>query len=304
LTGAAIVAAGLGKRFGAVQAVRGLDLEVMHGEVVGFLGPNGAGKTTTIRMLLGFLSPSAGSCTVLGGTPGRNVSLRRHIGYLPGDLRIDPRMTGMDLFRWCGGLRGGTDERRVDELVDRLDLDPTRPFGTLSKGNRQKIGLIQALQHSPRVLILDEPMTGLDPLVQREFRLMIEEAVRDGAAVLLSSHVLPAVERVASRVAIIRNGSLVSISTVDELLDRTRRTLELRFAEPVAPGRFDGVDGVLAADYEGRTVQLSIDGPVGPALRAATDSGDLLRINNVGDDLEDLFLSLYDRGERATPMGA
>jgi ABC-2 type transport system ATP-binding protein len=293
LSCAAIGTRRLTKRFGALTAVSQLDLEVMPGEVMGFLGPNGAGKTTTIRVLLGFLNPSSGSCTVLGGSPARDVSLRRRIGYLPGDLKVDPALTGAELFAWFGHLRGGVDQRRLDELLERLDLDPGRPFGTLSKGNRQKVGLIQAFQHDPDVLILDEPTTGLDPLVQREFMRLLREATGRGAAVLFSSHILPAVERIASRIAIIRAGKLVTVSTVDELLDKARRHLELRFAEPVAHDMFSGIPGVVEAEVEGKIAQIAIDGPVGPALRAAIESADLVRVNNVGDDLEDLFISLY-----------
>ena len=290
----AITTSRLSKRFGTLTAVSELDLEVMPGEVVGFLGPNGAGKTTTIRMLLGFLNPSEGSCQVLGSSPSRDVSLRRRIGYLPGDLRVDPSMTGAELFSWFGKLRGGIDQRRADELVERLGLDPGRPFGALSKGNRQKVGLIQAFQHDPDVLILDEPTSGLDPLAQREFMRLVHEAVARDAAVLFSSHILPAVERIASRIAIIRTGKLVAVSTVDELLDRARRRLELRFSEPVSADIFKGVPGVVEVDVDGDTAQIVIDGAVGPALGAATGKASLLRINNVGDDLEDLFVSLYD----------
>ncbi len=291
---AAITTSKLTKRFGTLTAVSELDLDVMPGEVVGFLGPNGAGKTTTIRMLLGFLNPSSGSCRVLGSSPSRDVALRRRIGYLPGDLKVDPTMTGHELFDWFGTLRGGVDRRRVDELVERLGLDPGRPFGALSKGNRQKVGLVQAFQHDPDVLVLDEPTSGLDPLVQREFMRLVREAVARGTAVLFSSHILPAVERIASRIAIIRTGKLVAVSTVGELLDKARRRLELHFAEPVSTAIFDGVPGVVEVEVEGQIAQIVIDGPVGPALGAATEKATLLRINNVGDDLEDLFVSLYD----------
>ncbi|WP_406045879.1 ABC transporter ATP-binding protein [Micromonospora sp. NBC_00898] len=289
----AIVADGLTKRFGALTAVSELTLTVDPGQIMGFLGPNGAGKTTTIRMLLGFLKPTAGAATVLGAALAQAPRVRRRVGYLPGDLRVEPGMTGTELFAFFGRLRGGVRQGRVDELVQRLDLDPSRPFGTLSKGNRQKVGIVQALCHDPDVLILDEPTTGLDPLVQREFLTLVTEAAQDGAAVLFSSHVLPEVERMASRVAIIRAGGLVRVAAVDELLDHARRRLEFRFADPPQPGLFDGVPGVVDADYEGRLTTVTVDGPVGPALRAATEAGTVLRVNPIGDDLEDLFLSLY-----------
>ncbi len=296
----AIICDQLTKRFGALAAVSRLDLQVAPGQIVGFLGPNGAGKSTTMRMLIGALRPTSGRCSVLGGSLAPDVKQRGRIGYLPGDQRIDPTMTGHELFAWFGRLRGGANAARIDELAQRLHLDPSRPFGTLSKGNRQKIGIIQALQHDPDALILDEPTTGLDPLIQREFLSLVREAAERGAAVLFSSHVLPEVERIADRVAIIRSGQLVTESTVDELLDRVRRHLELRFAEPIPANVFAGVPGVLDAEVDGRAAILTIDGPVGPALRAAIDAGTLLRVNPAGDDLEDLFVSLYQREDQTT----
>jgi ABC-2 type transport system ATP-binding protein len=292
--GPAIALDGLAKRFGGLTAVSDLSLEVQRGEVVGFLGPNGAGKTTTIRMLMGFIRPTAGRAAVLGA-PAGHTAARRRIGYLPGDFRMDAGMTGRDLFRWFGELRGAYDPARVDALVDRLQLDANRPFGTLSKGNRQKIGLVQAFQHDPDLLILDEPTTSLDPLVQREFLDLVREAAGRGAAVLFSSHVLPEVERLADRLAIIRRGTLVAIGPVRDLLDRARHRLELRFARPVSQRLFEGVPGVARVEVHGDVAEISVDGPVGPALAAALRGPALLRVSSAGDDLEDLFLSLYDR---------
>ena len=280
----------LSKRFGRLTAVDGLSLEVHPGEVVAFLGPNGAGKTTTIRLLLGFLRPTAGRCQVLGGSLARQVGLRRRVGYLPGDLKVDPAMTGAQLFAWFGRLRGGHDAVRVAELCQRLDLDPSRRFGALSKGNRQKVGLVQAFQHDPDVLLLDEPTTGL---VQREFLRLLGEAAGRGAAVLFSSHVLPEVERAAHRIAIIRQGRLVTVATVDELLDRARHRLERHYAQPPPVGFLDQVPGVAVDEQDGRAAVITVDGPVGPALRAAAEAGGLQRVTSVGDDLEDLFVSLY-----------
>ncbi|HEY1487927.1 MAG TPA: ABC transporter ATP-binding protein, partial [Micromonosporaceae bacterium] len=210
-------------------------------------------------------------------------------------LRVDPELTGRDLFAWYGRLRGFHNQHRVDELCDRLDLDLTRSFGTLSKGNRQKVGIVQAFCHDPDLLILDEPTTGLDPLVQREFLGLVVEAAARGAAVLFSSHVLPEVERAATRIAIIRDGRLVTVATVDELLDHARRRLDLRYSRPVPATVFDRVPGVAHVDVDGPTVTITVDGPVGPAMRAAADAGTLLRVAPAGDDLEDLFVALYHR---------
>jgi beta-exotoxin I transport system ATP-binding protein len=297
----AIDARGLTKRFGKLTAVDDLTVQVAPGDVIGFLGPNGAGKTTTIRMLMGFLRPTAGAAAVLGA-PAGTVAVRARIGYLPSDLRVDPALTGQELFGYFGRLRGRHDQTRIDDLTERLGLDPTRPFGTLSKGNRQKVGIVQAFCHDPDVLILDEPTTGLDPLVQREFLTLVTHAAAHGAAVLFSSHVLPEVERVATRVAILRAGRLLTVETVDKLLDRARRRLELRYSDPVPAGAFDGVAGVADAELDGPTATLTIDGPVGPAMRAAADAGTLLRVTPAGDDLENLFVSLYQRQSASTPI--
>ena len=292
-TQAAIHIDGLTKRFGKLSAVTGLTLDVAHGEVVGFLGPNGAGKTTTIRMLMGFIRPAAGTSEVLGGSLAEDVQLRRRVGYLPGDFRIDPAMTGEELFSWFGRLRGGVVRSRVRELVTRLNLDPARPFHALSKGNRQKVGLVQAFMSDPDVLILDEPTTGLDPLMQREFLHLVSEAASRGAAILFSSHVLPEVERVANRVAIIREGRLVACGPVQDLLARARHRLELRFAGPVPPNLFSNIQGVSEVEIRGDSATIAVDGPLGPALEAALGGPSLLTVRPVGDDLEDLFVSIY-----------
>jgi ABC-2 type transport system ATP-binding protein len=290
----AIATKGLTKRFGKLTAVSELSIEVGPGEVVGFLGPNGAGKTTTIRLLMGFIRPTSGEATVLGGSAARDTEIRRRVGYLPGDFRIDPAMTGKELFSWFGELRQNYNRARIGELVERLHLDPTRAFGKLSKGNRQKIGLVQAFQHDPDVLILDEPTTGLDPLIQREFLDLVHEAADRGAAVLFSSHVLPEVERAAMKLAIIREGKLVTVSPVRELLDRARHRLELRFSAPITAELFKGVPGVVEAEVRGDTATIAVDGAAGPAMEAALRGPGLLRVRSAGDDLEDLFISLYD----------
>ena len=294
---ASIVTASLSKRFSHVKAVTDLSLEVRPGEIVGFLGPNGAGKTTTIRMLMGFLNPTAGHCRVLGGSLRDQPDLRRRVGYLPGDFRMDPTMSGLDLFRWFGRIRGGLNKEAVLGLTERLQLDPTRRFGALSKGNRQKVGIVQAFMNEPEVLILDEPTTGLDPLVQREFLNLVRESAGRGAAVFFSSHVLPEVERIASRVAIIRAGRLVTLSTVDQLLDHARHRLELRFANSVPHDLFANVPGVVDQEVDGKTVVLTLDGPAGPAMRVAAAGPDLLRVGSASDDLEDLFVKLYSDGQ-------
>ncbi len=294
---AAIDARHLVKRFGKLTAVNDLTLHVNRGEIVGFLGPNGAGKTTTIRMLMGFIRPSAGQALVLGGRLLDQPTLRHQVGYLPGDFRIDGGLTGWDLVHWFGSLRGGLDRRRVDELTERLHVDLHRKFSELSKGNRQKIGIVQAFMHDPSLLILDEPTSGLDPLIQRVFLELVTEGKQRGAAVFFSSHVLPEVSKVADRVAIIRHGRLVSVSTVDELLDKSRHRLELRYASAVNEDRFRGVPGVVGVEGSGRNLVITVDGPVGPAMKAASGVDGLLRVSSAGAELEEIFVSLYGEAD-------
>ena len=296
MPGAAIETSGLTKHFGAVRAVEGLDVEVRTGEVFGFLGPNGAGKTTTIRLLLDFLRPTSGSATVLGGS-GADLDVRRRIGYLPADLHLDPRHTGDEVFSFLGGLRGGVDRGRLQRLLERFDLDPTRPVGELSTGNRRKIGIVQAFAHGPDLLILDEPTSGLDPLLQHEFLTLVDESVAEGTTVFLSSHVLPEVERVASRVAILRAGRLVTVAGVGELRARARQRIELQLAEgaEVDGAAFRGVPGVIEETVRHGVVHLTVEGSVDAVIKAAARLP-VERITTRAADLEEVFLDYYRDG--------
>jgi ABC-2 type transport system ATP-binding protein len=287
----AIQAVALAKRFGSVQALRDLDLEVQPGEVFGYLGPNGAGKTTTIRLLLDFIRPTSGRIEVLGGS-GADPAVRRRIGYLPAELPVDRRWTAQDLIDFYGKLRDGVDAGWVKELLDRFDLDPHRRVGELSTGNRRKIGIIQAVIHRPELLVLDEPSSGLDPLLQYEFQLLIRELAGAGATVFLSSHVLPEVEALACRVAILRRGELVAVAGVEELRQQARQRIELRLARPADATWFAGVPGVVEAQADDTRIRLVVEGPVGPALQAAAGL-EVQRIVTHEADLEDVFLSYY-----------
>ena len=242
---AAIEASGLTKAFGVTVAVDRLDLRVEPGQVFGFLGPNGAGKTTTIRVLLDLHHPSSGSVRVLGFDSVRDsVAIHARCGYLPGDLELYPRMTGQHVLDWFARARGGIDTRLRDELVERFEVMLDRRIHELSKGNRQKIGLVLAFMHRPELLVLDEPTSGLDPLMQDEFHRLLRETTADGRTVFLSSHELDEVQRVADRVAIIKQGQLVVGDSVEALRRRAPQTIELRFKTPVAATVFDGLDGV------------------------------------------------------------
>jgi ABC-2 type transport system ATP-binding protein len=286
-----IGAVGLAKRFGTVEALRGLDLEVEQGEVFGYLGPNGAGKTTTIRLLLDFIRPTSGRVEVLGGS-GADLAVRRRIGYLPAELPIDPRWTARDLIDFYGRLRGGVDAGWVRELLGRFDLDPTRRVGELSTGNRRKVGIVQAVMHRPDLLVLDEPSSGLDPLLQYEFQRLVRELAGAGTTVFLSSHVLPEVEALAGRVAILRRGELVTVAGVEQLRQQARQRIELRLARPADAGLFAGVPGVVEAQADDTRIRLVVEGPMGPTLRAAAGL-EVQRIVTHEADLEDVFLSYY-----------
>lgn len=210
----AIRTRGLTKDYGGGHGVFALDLDIERGEIFGFLGPNGAGKSTTMRLLLDLVFPTSGSATLLDLDSRRqSLQIRRRVGFLPGDFALYPKLSGAAVLNYLAELRGGVDPRVRDELAERFDADLHRPVRELSTGNRQKLGLIQALMHEPELLILDEPIAGLDPLVQQSFHVLLGEVVAEGRTVFLSSHTLSEVERVAHRVAILREGRLVVVDS-------------------------------------------------------------------------------------------
>lgn len=290
---AAIRTRGLVKDYGRTRALHGLDLDVERGEVFGFLGPNGAGKSTTIRLLLDLLRPDAGTIRVLGEDPlTGGPALRARIGYLPGDLRFPAHLTADDYLLHLARLRGGRGAEAVGELADRLDLDLSRPLRALSKGNRQKVGLVQAFMHRPELLVLDEPTSGLDPLLQREFRLLVEESRSRGATVFLSSHVLGEVEEVAGRVAIIRSGVVVDVDDVDTLRHRAGQQVLLRFDGPVDAADFARLPEVTRLLVDGPTVTCLLHGEPDGLLQLAARHH-VRRWQAQDRDLEDLFLDFY-----------
>ncbi|WP_104181166.1 ABC transporter ATP-binding protein [Arthrobacter sp. B0490] len=233
----------LTKRYGTRTALDTVSLTVPPGSVVGVIGPNGAGKTTTMRLILGLIRPSGGSATVLGADPWRaGPGLRRRIGYLPGELRLDSRITGADLLEHFGRISGPVDGRFRSGLVDRLGLDPSRRVGTLSKGNKQKLGLVQAFMHRPELLVLDEPTSGLDPLVQREFLALVREAKAGGQAVFLSSHVISEVQHGADHVAVLREGHLVRSARVADLRDEAPRSVRLELDHALTEAQARALD--------------------------------------------------------------
>ncbi|WP_173079891.1 ABC transporter ATP-binding protein [Phytohabitans rumicis] len=289
----AIHAEDLTKFYGDRRGVEGLTLDVHAGQVLGFLGPNGAGKTTTIRLLLDFLRPTRGHATVLGLDPRRDKALlHRQIGYLPGELAFPGRDKAEDLLRFFAAARGGVAWNQVTTLADRLELDLSRSIRTMSKGNKQKVGLVQAFMHQPALLILDEPTSGLDPLMQQEFLAMVADARTDGQTVFMSSHVLAEVQQVADRVAIVRDGRLAAVERVESLGRRATRTVEIHFDDPVTGEEFASLPGVSDVVVSGPILRCTVDGRLSPLIKAAARH-EVIDLLSAEPDLEETFLSYY-----------
>lgn len=290
----AIKTEGLTKHYGEVRALEDLNLEVKRGEVFGFLGPNGAGKTTTIRTLLDLIRPTSGTATIVGlDSRADAVEIRNHIGYLPSDLSMYNNLTGNDMITYFANLRGGVDRGYVGNLAERLQADLSRKIGDYSSGSRQKVGLILAFMSHPEVIIMDEPSSGLDPLVQREFQTMMRDVAAEGRTVFLSSHTLSEVQRVADRVGIIRGGHLIDVEFVDDLRSKAVRKVELQFTGPVEAAIFAGVPGVRDVSVASHHAVLSFDGSMDALLGVATDHYTLVDINTQEADLEEIFLEYY-----------
>jgi ABC-2 type transport system ATP-binding protein len=298
----AIRAVGLGKRYGAVRALSGLDLEVVPGEVLGYLGPNGSGKTTTIRLLLGLARPTTGSSEIFGIDSQRApVRAHRNLAYVPGETSLWPSLTGAETLHLLGRVQGRVDERYRDELVERFQLDPSRKVRAYSKGNRQKIVLIAALMSRPRLLVLDEPTSGLDPLMEQTFRECIAQGRAEGQTVFLSSHVLSEVEALCDRVAILRAGELVDVGTLAEMRHLSAVSVEAVF-DGVVPD-LDRVPGVSAVVVDGQRLHCQVRGSVGPLLEALAGAG-VHELLSREPSLEELFLAHYGpRPERAGHAG-
>ena len=285
----------LTKSYGKNRGVIDVSLDVRPGEVFGFLGPNGAGKTTTIRTLLDFIRPNSGVAQIFGlDVHEQSKEIRRRIGYLPGDLALYEKLKGAEMLRYMGNLRGGVEWNDVRELAERLHSDLSRPIRTLSQGNRQKIGLIQALMHKPELLILDEPTNGLDPLIQQVFYRLISEV--EGQTVFLSSHNLPEVERVCDRVGIIREGRLIAVEEVSALKSRALRQLEIHFAAPVPESAFANVAGVSDLAVEQNVLRCSVKGTLDAVIKAASKF-EVVNVVSHEPSLEEIFLAYYNRGE-------
>ena len=299
---------GLTKSYGKVQALRGVDLEVGRGEIFGFLGPNGAGKTTTIRCLLDLIRPDGGEARVLGLDPrAEPVAVKARTGYLPGELSLEPNLTAERALRQFADLRGGVDWSYVQSLAARLQLDLRTAVKNMSKGNKQKVGVVQALMARPELLLLDEPTAGLDPLIQREVYRLLREAQAAGTTVFFSSHIISEVEAIAERVAIIRQGRIAEVVAPHDLVNRAARRVRVRFSAPVNALSLAVVPGVTALDDATRSDERGEAAPFAPvtAVTLQVEGGmdgliKALAAHPVADleterpSLEEVFLTLYE----------
>ena len=299
--GSVIRTQGLTKSYGNVQALLGVDLEVKQGEVFGFLGPNGSGKTTAIRCMLDLIRPQGGTISVLGLNPqDEPEAVKARVGYLPGELHLDENLTARQVFQYFNALRRNRSNWDfVEELSDRLKLDLKTPIKNFSKGNKQKVGVVQALMHRPELLLLDEPTSGLDPLVQQEVLRMLSEAQSAGATVFFSSHIISEVQAVADRVAIIRDGKIVEVAETASLLNSPMRRVRIRFQQPTEADDLLGLPGVeLLAQDDGLSVLLQVEGEMDALIKTLAQ----YPVNDFETErtsLEEIFLAYYEGKEDA-----
>ncbi len=291
----------LTKFYGKHRGILGVNLDINEGEVFGLLGPNGAGKTTCIRIFLDFIRPSSGSATVLGmDSRSDSVEIRRNVGYLPGDFITYEKLTAEELLQYFANLRGGH-LRKAKALAERFDLDLSRKIGELSRGNRQKVGLIQAFMSDPKLLILDEPTTGLDPLLQQEFHTLVLEEAEAGKTLFVSSHVLPEVEVICDRVGIIREGSIVAVEEVATLRKQTVTKIEIEFGQAISKAEFEGVDGVSEVTIKDHHLSCNVTGSVDSLIKLAARHT-VVNIQSGHPALEEVFLTYYSQTDKTVDL--
>ena len=291
----------LTKFYGTHRGISGVSLDINKGEVFGLLGPNGAGKTTCIRIFLDFIRPSSGSATVLGmDSRSDSVEIRRNVGYLPGDFITYEKLTAEELLQYFANLRGGH-LRKAKVLAERFDLDLSRKIGELSRGNRQKVGLVQAFMSDPKLLILDEPTTGLDPLLQQEFHTLVLEEVEAGKTLFVSSHVLPEVEVICDRVGIIREGSIVAVEEVATLRKQTVTKIEIEFGQAISKAEFEGVDGVSEVTIKDHHLSCNVTGSVDSLIKLAARYT-VVNIQSGHPALEEVFLTYYSQPDKTVDL--
>jgi len=295
----AITIDGLEKYYGSFKALHGVDLKVIRGEILGFLGPNGAGKTTTIRCMLDLIHPQSGTISVLGLNPqAEPEAIKARVGYLPGELHLDENMTAQQIFRYFNRLRGNRSNWDfIQELSDRLKLELKTPIKNFSHGNKQKVGVVQALMHRPELVLLDEPTGGLDPLMQQEVLRMLAEAQDNGATVFFSSHIISEVQAVADRVAVIREGKIVEVAETASLLHRSMRQVRIRFQQPTEAEELYKLPGVeLIAKDDGLGVLLQVEGTMDTLIKTLAK----YPVNDFETErasLEEIFLAYYEGEE-------
>ena len=291
----AIEIRGLSKSYGSFRALRGIDLEVGRGEIFGFLGPNGAGKTTAIRCLLDLIRPDSGHLRVLGLDPQREaVAVREKTGYLPGELSLDDSLTARQALKLFDRLRRGRgDWGYIEALAERLQLQLDRQIKNFSKGNKQKVGVIQAFMHRPELLLLDEPTSGLDPLMQQVVTQLVVEAQSRGATVFFSSHVLSEVQEIAARVAIVRAGEIIETSNTESLIRKSFLDATFTLTKALDPAALDRVPGLSISQQDGNTYHVRIEGAIAPLLEAITPKG-VIALETKRPSLEEIFLNYYD----------
>ncbi len=291
----------LTKFYGTHRGISGVSLDINEGEVFGLLGPNGAGKTTCIRIFLDFIRPSSGSATVLGmDSRSDSVEIRRNVGYLPGDFITYEKLTAEELLQYFANLRGGH-LRKAKVLAERFDLDLSRKIGELSRGNRQKVGLIQAFMSDPKLLILDEPTTGLDPLLQQEFHTLVLEEAEAGKTLFVSSHILPEVEVICDRVGIIREGSIVAVEEVATLRKQTVTKIEIEFGQAISKAEFEGVDGVSEVTIKDHHLSCNVTGSVDSLIKLAARYT-VVNIQSGHPALEEVFLTYYSQPDKTVDL--
>ena len=294
-----IVAKGLTKFYGTQRGVIDLDFSVLQGEVFGFLGPNGAGKTTTIRVLMDFMRPTEGQAEVFGLDSHANaIEIKRLVGYLPGEMHLYENLTGIEHLRFLAKFRDGVDWKFVDKLASRLQVDLNKKIKKMSHGNKQKVGLIQAFMHKPKLIILDEPTTGLDPLIQHEFYHLIADTKNQGSTFFVSSHNLPEVEKICDRVGIIREGQLVVVEKIEVLREKALRPLEVHFARPPKLADFSGVAGIKDVRVEGNILRCTVVGTLDSFIKKLAKF-EVINILSQEPNLEEVFLNFYEGKEKS-----
>jgi ABC-2 type transport system ATP-binding protein len=292
--------AGLTKFYGPHRGIEDIDLSIAPGQAFGFLGPNGAGKSTCMRLLMDFHRPTRGTAKIMGLDCERDsLAIRRRVSYLSGDIALYEKLTAMEQLKWIGELRGGVPDTRIEELAERLNLDLSRKIGELSKGNRQKVGLVQAFMSDPELMILDEPTSGLDPLVQHTFRDMVREVTALGRTVFLSSHIIDEIDRVCDRVAIIREGRMVAVETIEALRARSLRQVRVSFDEDVDPSRFLALPEVHEVGGDARNLHIRTTGDIDAIVKLAAEHH-VIDLVSEQADLEQIFLAYYG-GEEIGP---